>query len=58
MKRNKYGEILASVFEKEIENADTIEDVVNLRDILENDMVEKKLYISTLLSFKESEYDL
>ena len=58
MKRNKYGEILASEFEKEIECADTIEDVVNLRDILETDMVEKKLYISTLLSFKESEYEL
>lgn len=58
MKRNKYGEILASVFEKEIEIADTIEDVVNLRVILENDMVEKKLYLSTLLSFKESEYEL
>lgn len=58
MKRNKYGEILASDFEKEIEYADTIEDIVNLRDILENDSVENKLQMSTLLSFKESEYGL
>lgn len=58
MKRNKYGEILASDFEKEIEYADTIEDIVNLRDILENDSVENKLKMSTLLSFKENEYNL
>ena len=58
MKRNKYGEILASDFEKEIEYADTIEDIVNLRDILEDDYVENKLAMSTSLSFKESEYGL
>lgn len=58
MKRNKYGEILASDFEKEIEYADTIEDIANLRDILEEDYVENKLAMSTLLSFKESEYGL
>lgn len=58
MKRNKYGEILASDFKKEIEYADTIEDIANLRDILENDFVENKLQMSTLLSFKENEYGL
>ena len=58
MKRNKYGEILASDFKKEIELADTIEDIANLRDILESDLVENKLETSTLLSFKESEYGL
>lgn len=58
MKRNEYGEILASEFEREIELADNIYEIVNLREILDNDEVEECLRMSTMLSAKENDWEL
>lgn len=58
MKRNKYGEILETEMIKAIEEADTIEDIVNLREILEEDDVEARLDCSSLLTTKEFDYGL
>ena len=58
MTRNEYNEIIFEDFKRAIEYADTIEDVASLREILEEDFVENTLECSTLLSFKESLYEL
>lgn len=58
MRRDKYGAILEEDFLREIELADTIEDIVNLREILENDDVNACLNCSSVLSVKESDYGL
>lgn len=58
MRRDKYGVILEEDFLREIELADNIEDIVNLREILDNDDVNGCLNCSSALSMKESEYGL
>lgn len=58
MRRDEYGAILAEDMKRAIELADNIDEVANLREILEDDMVNCYLECSTLLSAKESLYDL
>lgn len=57
-KRDEYGVILEEEFVKAIEEADNIDEVAVLRDILESDDVYGCLNCSTLLSVKESDYGL
>ena len=47
-------------FIKMIEEADGVDEVVNLRDMLESDEyeIESHLEMSSMVSFKESEYNL
>ena len=57
-KKDIYGEIRFNDMKIAIENADNIDEVASLREILENEFVEKCLECSTMLSQKESLYNL
>lgn len=58
MKRDEYGVILEREMLKAIEEADNVEDIAILRDILENDDVYGCMNCSSLLTQKEFEYGL
>lgn len=58
MKRNEFGEILEEEFAREIDFASTMEEVVELEELLDSEEVENYSHLRQLLDMKRSEFPL
>lgn len=58
MNRNEFGEILEEEFAKEIDFASTMEEVVELEELLDSEEVENYSHLRQLLDMKRREFPL